>query len=245
MSMVEFRDVQKFYGKFQALHNINLQIDQGETVVLIGPSGSGKSTLIRTINRLESIQGGKLIVNNQDLSNPKTDSNRLRQDVGMVFQHFNLYKNKNVLENVMLAPRIVSHMPEEENKKQALHLLDMVGVADKAHNMPAQISGGQKQRVAIARSLAMHPKLLLFDEPTSALDPEMIDEVLQVIKKITSASDMTSLIVTHEMGFAKEVANRVIFMDQGQIVEDDDSKSFFERPKTDRAQQFLSKIITH
>ncbi|UZX30504.1 amino acid ABC transporter ATP-binding protein [Lactobacillus helsingborgensis] len=243
--MVEFRDVQKFYGKFHALHNINLQIDQGETVVLIGPSGSGKSTLIRTINRLESIQGGKLIVNNQDLSNPKTDSNRLRQDVGMVFQHFNLYKNKNVLENVMLAPRIVSHIPEEENKKQALHLLDMVGVADKAHNMPAQISGGQKQRVAIARSLAMHPKLLLFDEPTSALDPEMIDEVLQVIKKITSASDMTSLIVTHEMGFAKEVANRVIFMDQGQIVEDDDSKSFFERPKTDRAQQFLSKIITH
>ena len=245
MSMVEFRDVQKFYGKFHALHNINLQIDQGETVVLIGPSGSGKSTLIRTINRLESIQGGKLIVNNQDLSNPKTDSNRLRQDVGMVFQHFNLYKNKNVLENVMLAPRIVSHMPEEENKKQALHLLDMVGVADKAHNMPAQISGGQKQRVAIARSLAMHPKLLLFDEPTSALDPEMIDEVLQVIKKITSASDMTSLIVTHEMGFAKEVANRVIFMDQGQIVEDDDSKSFFEQPKTERAQQFLSKIITH
>ena len=245
MSMVEFRDVQKFYGKFHALHNINLQIDQGETVVLIGPSGSGKSTLIRTINRLESIQGGKLIVNNQDLSNPKTDSNRLRQDVGMVFQHFNLYKNKNVLENVMLAPRIVSHIPEEENKKQALHLLDMVGVADKAHNMPAQISGGQKQRVAIARSLAMHPKLLLFDEPTSALDPEMIDEVLQVIKKITSASDMTSLIVTHEMGFAKEVANRVIFMDQGQIVEDDDSKSFFEQPKTERAQQFLSKIITH
>lgn len=245
MSMVEFRDVQKFYGKFPALHNINLQIDQGETVVLIGPSGSGKSTLIRTINRLESIQGGKLIVNNQDLSNPKTDSNRLRQDVGMVFQHFNLYKNKNVLENVMLAPRIVSHMPEEENKKQALHLLDMVGVADKARNMPAQISGGQKQRVAIARSLAMHPKLLLFDEPTSALDPEMIDEVLQVIKKITSASDMTSLIVTHEMGFAKEVANRVIFMDQGQIVEDDDSKSFFEQPKTERAQQFLSKIITH
>ncbi|MBC6369313.1 amino acid ABC transporter ATP-binding protein [Lactobacillus kullabergensis] len=245
MSMVEFHDVQKFYGKFHALHSINLQIDKSETVVLIGPSGSGKSTLIRTINRLESIQGGKLIVNNQDLSNPKTDSNRLRQDVGMVFQHFNLYKNKNVLENVMLAPRIVSHMPEAENKKQAMHLLDMVGVADKAQNMPAQISGGQKQRVAIARSLAMHPKLLLFDEPTSALDPEMIDEVLQVIKKITSSSDMTSLIVTHEMGFAKEVANHVIFMDQGQIVEDDDSSSFFKQPKTERAQQFLSKIIAH
>ena len=245
MSMVEFHDVQKFYGKFHALHSINLQIDKGETVVLIGPSGSGKSTLIRTINRLESIQGGKLIVNNQDLSNPKTDSNKLRQDVGMVFQHFNLYKNKNVLENVMLAPRIVSHMPEAENKKQAMQLLDMVGVADKAQNMPAQISGGQKQRVAIARSLAMHPKLLLFDEPTSALDPEMIDEVLQVIKKITSSSDMTSLIVTHEMGFAKEVANRVIFMDKGQIVEDDDSSSFFRQPQTERAQQFLSKIIAH
>ncbi|WP_274383934.1 amino acid ABC transporter ATP-binding protein [Lactobacillus laiwuensis] len=245
MSMVEFHDVQKFYGKFHALHSINLQIDKGETVVLIGPSGSGKSTLIRTINRLESIQGGKLIVNNQDLSNPKTDSNRLRQDVGMVFQHFNLYKNKNVLENVMLAPRIVSHIPEDENKRQAMNLLDMVGVADKAQNMPAQISGGQKQRVAIARSLAMHPKLLLFDEPTSALDPEMIDEVLQVIKKITSSSDMTSLIVTHEMGFAKEVANRVIFMDQGQIVEDDDSSSFFKQPQTERAQQFLSKIIAH
>lgn len=245
MSMVEFHDVQKFYGKFHALHSINLQIDKGETVVLIGPSGSGKSTLIRTINRLESIQSGKLIVNNQDLSNPKTDSNRLRQDVGRVFQHFNLYKNKNVLENVMLAPRIVSHIPEAENKKQAMNLLDMVGVADKAQNMPAQISGGQKQRVAIARSLAMHPKLLLFDEPTSALDPEMIDEVLQVIKKITSSSDMTSLIVTHEMGFAKEVANRVIFMDQGQIVEDDDSSSFFKQPQTERAQQFLSKIIAH
>ncbi|MCT6902892.1 MAG: amino acid ABC transporter ATP-binding protein, partial [Lactobacillus sp.] len=229
----------------QVFHNLELVFPKNKLTALVGPNGSGKSTLIRTINRLESIQGGKLIVNNQDLSNPKTDSNRLRQDVGMVFQHFNLYKNKNVLENVMLAPRIVSHLPEDENKKQAMHLLDMVGMADKAQNMPAQISGGQKQRVAIARSLAMHPKLLLFDEPTSALDPEMIDEVLQVIKKVTSASDMTSLIVTHEMGFAKEVANRVIFMDQGQIVEDDDSTSFFKQPKTDRAQQFLSKIIAH
>lgn len=245
MSMIEFHDVQKYYGKFHALHDINLEIDKGETVVLIGPSGSGKSTLIRTVNRLESIQGGKLIVNNQDLSNPKTDSNRLRQDVGMVFQHFNLYANKNVLENIMLAPRIVSHMPEEENKKQAMELLDMVGLADKAQNMPAQISGGQKQRVAIARSLAMKPKLLLFDEPTSALDTEMIDDVLQVIKKVTSASEMTSLIVTHEMGFAKEVANRVIFMDQGHLVEDDESIAFFKQPKTVRAQQFLSKIISH
>ncbi|MDF7639178.1 amino acid ABC transporter ATP-binding protein [Lactobacillus sp. ESL0791] len=245
MSMIEFRNVQKFYGKFHALHDINLTIDQGETVVLIGPSGSGKSTLIRTINGLESIEGGKLIVNNRDLADPKTNANLLRRDVGMVFQHFNLYANKSVLENIMLAPRIVSHMPETENKKQALELLEMVGLKDKAQNMPSQISGGQKQRVAIARSLAMHPKLLLFDEPTSALDPEMIDEVLQVIKKVTTASEMTSLIVTHEMGFAKEVANRVIFMDEGRIVEDDDSSAFFKQPQTQRAQQFLSKIIAH
>ncbi|MBH9990024.1 amino acid ABC transporter ATP-binding protein [Lactobacillus sp. M0392] len=243
--MIEFHNVQKFYGHFHALHDINLQIDQGETVVLIGPSGSGKSTLVRTVNGLESIQKGKLVVNGHDLSDPKTNLNILRSDVGMVFQHFNLYKNKDVLENIMLAPRIVSHIPEEENKKQALDLLDMVGLRKWAHNMPSQISGGQKQRVAIARTLAMKPKLILYDEPTSALDPEMIDDVLQVMKKVTNESGMTSLIVTHEMGFAKEVANRVIFMDQGRIVEDDDSESFFKQPKTERAQQFLSKIISH
>ena len=227
------------------MHDINLEIDQGETVVLIGPSGSGKSTLVRTVNGLETIQKGKLIVNGHDLSDPKTNLNILRSDVGMVFQHFNLYKNKDVLENIMLAPRIVSHIPEDENKKQALDLLDMVGLRKWAHNMPSQISGGQKQRVAIARTLAMKPKLILYDEPTSALDPEMIDDVLQVMKRVTNESGMTSLIVTHEMGFAKEVANRVIFMDQGRIVEDDDSESFFKQPKTERAQQFLSKIISH
>ena len=214
-------------------------------MVLIGPSGSGKSTLVRTVNGLETIQKGKLIVNGHDLSDPKTNLNILRSDVGMVFQHFNLYKNKDVLENIMLAPRIVSHIPEDENKKQALDLLDMVGLRKWAHNMPSQISGGQKQRVAIARTLAMKPKLILYDEPTSALDPEMIDDVLQVMKRVTNESGMTSLIVTHEMGFAKEVANRVIFMDQGRIVEDDDSESFFKQPKTERAQQFLSKIISH
>ncbi|WEV52026.1 amino acid ABC transporter ATP-binding protein [Lactobacillus sp. ESL0731] len=243
--MIEFHDVQKFYGHFHALHDINLKIDKGETVVLIGPSGSGKSTLVRTVNGLESIQKGQLIVNNHDLSDPKTDLNILRRDVGMVFQHFNLYKNKDVLENIMLAPRIVSHMPEKENKEQAMRLLEMVGLEKWAHNMPSQISGGQKQRVAIARTLAMRPKLILYDEPTSALDPEMIDDVLQVMKRVTTESGMTSLIVTHEMGFAKEVANRVIFMDQGRIVEDDASESFFKQPKTERAQQFLSKIISH
>lgn len=245
MSMIEFHDVQKYYGKFHALKDINLTIDKGETVVLIGPSGSGKSTLARTVNGLEDIQDGKLIVNGRDLSNPKTNINLLRKDVGMVFQHFNLYQNKNVLENVMLAPRIVLKLNEEENKQRAIEMLKMVGLEDKAENMPSQISGGQAQRVAIARSLAMKPKCMLFDEPTSALDPEMIDDVLQVIKEVASRGDMTSLIVTHEMGFAKEVADRVIFMDDGQILEDSDTKSFFANPQNERAKKFLSKIISH
>lgn len=245
MSMIEFHGVQKYYGKFHALKDINLTIDKGETVVLIGPSGSGKSTLARTVNGLEDIQEGQLIVNGHDLSNRKTNFNILRKDVGMVFQHFNLYQNKSVLENVMLAPRIVLKMDEAENKKQALEILDMVGLGDKAENMPSQISGGQAQRVAIARSLAMKPKCILFDEPTSALDPEMIDDVLQVMKKIAAQGDLTSLIVTHEMGFAKEAADRVIFMDDGSILEDSESKSFFENPKNERAKQFLSKIISH
>lgn len=245
MSMIEFRNVQKYYGNFHALKDINLKIDKGETVVLVGPSGSGKSTLARTVNGLETIQEGQLIVNGRDISDKKTDINRIRKDVGMVFQHFNLYANKDVLENVMLAPRTVLKLSEEENKKTAMTLLDQVGLADKAHNMPSQISGGQKQRVAIARSLAMKPRCMLFDEPTSALDPEMIDDVLGVIKYVTSQSDMTSLIVTHEMGFAQEVANRVIFMDNGQILEDDPTDIFFKQPTNDRAKQFLSKIIQH
>lgn len=245
MSMIEFHGVQKYYGKFHALKDIDLTINKGETVVLIGPSGSGKSTLARTVNGLEDIQEGQLIVNGHDLSNPKTNINILRKDVGMVFQHFNLYQNKSVLENVMLAPRIVLKLNEEENRKRADETLEMVGLADKKENMPSQVSGGQAQRVAIARSLAMKPKCMLFDEPTSALDPEMIDDVLQVIKKVASQGDMTSLIVTHEMGFAKEVADRVIFMDEGRILEDTDSKSFFENPQNERAQKFLGKIITH
>jgi len=245
MSMIEFRNVQKYYGEFHALTDINLKIDKGETVVLIGPSGSGKSTLSRTVNGLETIQEGQLIVNGHDIADRSTNINIIRKDVGMVFQHFNLYANKDVLENVMLAPRIVLKLSEAENKKQAMALLERVGLADKAHNMPAQISGGQQQRVAIARSLAMKPRCMLFDEPTSALDPEMIDDVLNVIKYVTSQSDMTSLIVTHEMGFAQEVANRVIFMDQGQIIEDDPTEEFFDNPTNVRARQFLSKIIKH
>lgn len=245
MSMIEFHDVQKYYGDFHALKDINLTMEAGETVVLIGPSGSGKSTLSRTINGLERIQSGQLIVNGQDLANPKTDMNRIRKNVGMVFQHFNLYENKTVLENIMLAPRIVLHKNEAENKKLAMQLLDQVGLADKANNMPSAISGGQAQRVAIARSLAMQPKALIFDEPTSALDPEMIDDVLGVMKTIANDSSMTMLVVTHEMGFAREVANRVIFMADGQILEDDETQEFFDHPKEERARQFLSKIINH
>src|SRR5699024_11062809 len=188
---------------------------------------------------------GQLIVNGRDIADRTTDINRIRRDVGMVFQHFNLYANKDVLENVMLAPRIVLKLSEEENKKRTMALLDQVGLADKAHNMPSQISGGQAQRVAIARSLAMKPRCMLFDEPTSALDPEMIDDVLGVIKYVTSQSDMTSLIVTHEMGFAEEVANRVIFMADGEILEDEATDKFYNHPDNERARKFLSKIIKH
>jgi putative glutamine transport system ATP-binding protein len=246
MSMIEFHNVEKYYGKFHALKNINLNVDAGETVVLIGPSGSGKSTLIRTINGLDPIQSGKLIVNNYDLSDKKTNINKLRRDVGMVFQHFNLYQNKTVLENIMLAPRIVLKRPEGENHELAMQLLNKVGLANKADSMPSQLSGGQKQRIAIARSLAMKPKCLLFDEPTSALDPEMIDDVLDVMKDIAKNSNMTMLVVTHEMGFARAVADRVIFMADGQILEDDSTEKFFgDQPSTDRAREFMSKISGH
>ncbi|API72859.1 amino acid ABC transporter ATP-binding protein [Leuconostoc suionicum] len=242
MSMIEFKNVEKYYGKFHALKNINLKIDEGETVVLIGPSGSGKSTLIRTINGLEEIQEGKLLVNGFDLHDPKTDINRIRKNIGMVFQHFNLYNNKSTLENVMLAPRLVLKRNEDENKKVAMALLDKVGLADKAANMPSELSGGQKQRAAIARSLAMQPKALLFDEPTSALDPEMVGDVLDVMRDIAKDSSMTMLVVTHEMSFAKAVADRVIFMADGEILEDSTTEEFFNNPREPRAQQFLSQV---
>ena len=244
MSMIEFHNVEKYYGKFHALKNINLTIDSGETVVLIGPSGSGKSTLIRTINGLDPIQSGQLIVNGYDLSDKKTNINKIRREVGMVFQHFNLYNNKSVIENIMLAPRIVLKRPEDENRELAMKLLDKVGLASKADNMPAQLSGGQKQRIAIARSLAMKPKCLLFDEPTSALDPEMIDDVLDVMKDIAENSNMTMLVVTHEMSFARDVADRAIFMDQGRIVEQGAAKTLFAQPQQARTQQFLEKFLT-
>ncbi|MDV7758636.1 amino acid ABC transporter ATP-binding protein [Liquorilactobacillus mali] len=244
MPIIEFKKVEKYYGKFHALKNINLQVEKGEVVVVIGPSGSGKSTLIRTINGLEEIEEGQLLVNGYDLADKKTDLNQIRKDVGMVFQHFNLYDNKTVLENIMLAPKLVLKRNEKENKETALKLLESVGVSDKTASYPKQLSGGQKQRVAIARSLAMKPKALLFDEPTSALDPEMIDDVLNVMKEIAKEG-MTMVVVTHEMGFAREVADRVVFMDKGEILEDAHADEFFEAPKEERAKQFLSKIIKH
>lgn len=245
MSMIQFEGVDKYYGNFHALKDINLNIEKGETVVLIGPSGSGKSTLIRTVNGLEEIDQGKLMVDGFDLHEEKTNMNKIRKNVGMVFQHFNLYNNKTVLENIMLAPRLVLKKDEAENKKTALALLDRVGLKDKAENMPKTLSGGQKQRVAIARSLAMSPKALLFDEPTSALDPEMVEDVLNVMKEIASDSNMTLLIVTHEMGFAKAVSDRVIFMADGQILEDAPSATFFDNPQNDRAKKFLSQVEKH
>ncbi|QGG60540.1 amino acid ABC transporter ATP-binding protein [Loigolactobacillus bifermentans] len=244
MSMIEFHDVEKYYGDFHALKNINLTIDKGEVVVIIGPSGSGKSTVLRSINGLNTISSGQLIVNNRDLADKKTDMNKIRRDVGMVFQHFNLYANKTVLENITLGPQLVLKQSKAQSQKEAMALLEQVGLADKAQSYPRMLSGGQKQRVAIARSLAMKPQALLFDEPTSALDPEMIGDVLDVMKKVAE-DGMTMVVVTHEMGFAREVANRLIFMADGEVLEDSDTKSFFEHPKEERARQFLSKIINH
>lgn len=244
-AIIEFKNVDKYYGKYHALKNINLEIDEGEIVSIIGPSGSGKSTLIRTMNGLEKINSGQLIVTGYDLADKKNDINKIRKNVGMVFQHFNLYENHTVLENIMLAPRIVLKRPEAENKEIAMKLLKRVGLEEKADLLPKQLSGGQKQRVAIARSLAMKPKVILFDEPTSALDPEMIQDVLDVMKYIAQAG-ITMVVVTHEMGFAREVGSRLLFFDKGEVLEDSHNpKEFFAHPKTERAREFLSKVISH
>ncbi|ANZ57572.1 amino acid ABC transporter ATP-binding protein [Fructilactobacillus lindneri] len=244
-AIIKFQDVEKYYGDFHALHDINLKINAGETVVLIGPSGSGKSTLLRTINGLEDIQKGKLVVDGMDISSKDTNVNKLRTDVGMVFQHFNLYNNKTILENIMLAPQIVLKRPKDKNREIADELLAKVDLSNQGGKYPAQLSGGQKQRIAIARSLAMDPRVLLFDEPTSALDPEMVGSVLNVMRDIAMNSDMTTLVVTHEMDFAKAVADRVIFMADGKILEDSSTDEFFKRPKTERARQFLSQVEHH
>lgn len=226
------------------LKNINLHINQGEVVVVIGPSGSGKSTLVRCMNRLETISNGELIVDNIKVNDKSTDINRLRRDIGMVFQHFNLYPHKTVLQNITLAPIKVLGISEKEAKETAMSYLEKVGIPDKADKLPSQLSGGQQQRVAIARGLAMKPKIMLFDEPTSALDPETIGEVLDVMKKLAKEG-MTMVVVTHEMGFAREVADRIVFMDQGQILEEAHPDQFFANPREERAQLFLSRILNH
>lgn len=242
--MIRFQNVNKHYGDFHVLKDINLTIQKGEVVVIIGPSGSGKSTLLRCINRLETISDGLLEVNGVEINNKKTDINDLRKNIGMVFQHFYLYPHKTVLQNIMLAPMKVLGKSEEEAKKTALYYLEKVGIPDKADSFPSQLSGGQQQRVAIARGLAMGPEIMLFDEPTSALDPEMIGEVLDVMKALAHEG-MSMVVVTHEMGFAREVADRVIFIDKGQILEDADPNEFFSEPKEQRAKLFLSRIFNH
>lgn len=246
MAMIEFKDVNKYYGEYHALRDINLSFDKGQVVVLLGPSGSGKSTLIRTINALERIESGSLKVNGHEVSHISAkELQELRKEVGMVFQHFNLYPHKTVLENITLAPRKVLGLSEKEASEIAEEYLTYVNMWDRKDYYPATLSGGQKQRVAIARGLAMKPELLLFDEPTSALDPETIGDVLTVMQNLAEEG-MSMIVVTHEMGFAREVADRIIFMDQGTILVDTtDVKGFFDHPTDPRAQQFLSKIINH
>jgi aspartate/glutamate/glutamine transport system ATP-binding protein len=242
--MIVFENVNKYYGDFHVLKDINLKINKGEVVVVIGPSGSGKSTMLRCINGLETISSGTLTVNGVPVNDKKTEINKLRRNIGMVFQHFHLYPHKTVLENITLAPMKVLGKSEKEAKETAEFYLKKVGIPDKANSYPSQLSGGQQQRVAIARGLAMKPEIMLFDEPTSALDPEMIGEVLDVMKTLAKEG-MTMVVVTHEMGFAKEVADRIVFMDQGQILEEATPAEFFANPKEERAKTFLSRILNH
>ena len=240
--MIEFINVNKWFGTIHVLKNINLHISQGEVIVICGPSGGGKSTLIRTINKIEPIQEGEIIVDGFSLTNPKTDVTALRAEMGMVFQHFNLYPHKTALQNIMLAPMKVRGLSKKQAKERAKRLLERVGLADKCDNYPIQLSGGEQQRVAIARSLAMQPRIMLFDEPTSALDPELINDVLDVMTSLTKEG-ITMVIITHEMGFAQRVADRVVFIDKGEILEIEKPSDIFVNPKHDRTAEFMSKIL--
>ena len=242
--MIHFRQVNKWFGPLHVLKDITLQVLPGEVVVVCGPSGSGKSTLIRCINKLEPIQSGEIIVDGLLLSDPGLDLARLRAEVGMVFQSFNLYPHMTALENIVLAPVKVKGLSRAEGEKVAMKLLERVGIPEKANAYPANLSGGQQQRVAIARALVMQPKIMLFDEPTSALDPEMINEVLEVMTDL-AREGMTMIVITHEMGFARRVAHRVVFMDEGQVIEEATPETFFAAPRFDRTKQFLSKILSH
>lgn len=242
MSVIQVKNLRKSFGQLEVLKDINVEIKEKEVVCVIGPSGSGKSTFLRCLNRLEEISGGQVIVNNHDITDPKININTVRQEVGMVFQSFNLFPHKTVLENITLAPIKVLGMAKEEAEKTALELLTKVGLKEKANGYPGELSGGQKQRVAIARALAMNPKIMLFDEPTSALDPEMVGDVLEVMKDLAKEG-MTMVVVTHEMGFAREVGDRVIFMDGGFIVEENLPEELFSNPQHDRTKAFLSKVL--
>lgn len=242
MPKVLVRGLKKQYGDNVVLKSIDLTVNQGEVVCVIGPSGSGKSTMLRCLNRMEEINGGKVFVDGVDITDPKEDINKIRQNIGMVFQHFNLFPHLSVLDNITLAPMELKGLSKVEAESLALYLLESVGLADKAHVAPNSLSGGQKQRVAIARALAMQPDVLLFDEPTSALDPEMVGDVLDVMKKLAE-DGMTMIVVTHEMGFAREVADRVIFMDGGFIVEENVPEELFSQPSHERTQSFLNKVL--
>ena len=239
---IHISHLKKNFGKLEVLKDVSTDIYEGEVVVVLGPSGSGKSTLLRCLNRLEDITAGEVIVDGHDLTDKKTDLNRVRENVGMVFQHFNLFNNLNVMGNMTLAPTELKKATKSEAKEKALKLLERVGLLDKASAYPSQLSGGQKQRVAIARALAMDPDILLFDEPTSALDPEMVGEVLELMKQLAK-DGMTMVVVTHEMGFAREVASRVIFIDEGKIQEDEPPQEFFTNPRHPRLKAFLSKLL--
>ena len=243
-TVISLVDMNKWYGDFHVLKNINLEVQRGERIVICGPSGSGKSTMIRCINQLEEHQSGTIIVNNQELTNNTKALEKVRKDVGMCFQHFNLFPHMTILENLILAPIWVRKMPRKDAIDLAMTYLKRVNIAEQSEKYPGQLSGGQQQRVAIARSLCMSPKVMLFDEPTSALDPEMIKEVLDVMEELAN-DGMTMLCVTHEMGFAKSVADRVIFMDGGEIVEENEPNEFFNNPQMDRTQLFLSQILSH
>ena len=242
MSIIEFRGVNKFFGDFQVLKDIDFTVDEGEVVVVIGPSGSGKSTLLRCMNGLEEITSGELVVDGMRLDNRKESLNKLRSEIGMVFQQFNLYPHMTVAENVKLAPRKVKQVSEKEADERCAQLLERVGIPEQANKYPEGLSGGQQQRVAIARGLAMEPKIMLFDEPTSALDPEMINEVLEAMADLAKGG-MTMVVVTHEMGFARRVADRVVFMDEGRIIEVGTPEHFFQNPENERTKRFLAQIL--
>ena len=239
---IDVQDLHKSYGDNEVLKGIDAKFYEGDVVCIIGPSGSGKSTFLRTLNLLETVTSGKVVVDGYELSDPKTNLDKARENIGMVFQHFNLFPHMTVLENVTFAPVELGRMNKEEADKLAMDLLDRVGLADKADATPDSLSGGQKQRVAIARALAMEPDIMLFDEPTSALDPEMVCEVLDVMKELAQEG-MTMVVVTHEMGFAREVGTRVVFMDDGQILEENTPQEFFAHPQNPRLQDFLSKVL--